>query len=236
MFKFVLVEVLLSLQELYYFFVLAIKKTDESILDMVWGMNFQWHSLKTLAVLLKLWTCCWPLGQFLAFQVVSGKRLGLNSTTEPRVKDTFTELVCVPRQRLTNMDASRYSVVTLIALLIEAFFSPVWLNSNGLRFDFSPRTRQENPNNTHKHTHTHQQVIWGKGSMQGRGSGSPPWSNTGSQQDRQRDDHMINVNQIWTWGERQRLTDGGFMGQICFRNIQNHLKYEYGSCVVLSTV
>lgn len=56
-----------------------------------------------------------------------------------------------PRQRLRNMDASRYCVVTLIALSIEAFFSPVWLNSNGLRFDFSPRTRQENPNNN---THT----------------------------------------------------------------------------------
>lgn len=82
--------------------------------------------------------------------------------------DVFTELVCVLHQRLRNMDASRYCVVTLIALLIEAFLSPVWLNSNGLCFDFPPRTRQENPNNTHTHTPA---SYLGKGSMQGKGEG-----------------------------------------------------------------
>lgn len=57
------------------------------------------------------------------------------------------------------MDAWRGCAVTLIALLIEAFLSPDWLNSNGLRFDCSPR-RQENPDNN---THTQQQVIGGGG-------------------------------------------------------------------------
>lgn len=63
------------------------------------------------------------------------------------------ELVCVPRQRLTNMDASRYCVVTLTALLIEAFFSPVWLNANGLRFDFSPKDKAGEPKQQ-QHTQT----------------------------------------------------------------------------------
>lgn len=96
----------------------------------------------------------------------------MTASQESRVKATFTELVCSPRQRLRNMDASRYCVVTLIALLIEAFFSPVWLNSNGLRFDFSPRTRQENPNNnTHTHTNSTSRSFGEKGACRETGAG-----------------------------------------------------------------
>lgn len=46
----------------------------------------------------------------------------------------------------------RYRVVTLMALWIEALFSPVWLNSNGLRFDFSPGHKAGGVHTTHTHT------------------------------------------------------------------------------------
>lgn len=67
--------------------------------------------------------------------------------------------------------------VTLMALLIEAFLSPAWLNSNGLRFDFPTGTRQERANNNTQ-THT-SRLFGGKRSMQGGGGGgrnddSPP--------------------------------------------------------------
>lgn len=48
-------------------------------------------------------------------------------------------------------------LVTLMALWIEAFFSPVWLNSNGLCFHFPPRNKAgEHPTHTQRHTNTPQ--------------------------------------------------------------------------------
>ena len=64
---------------------------------------------------------------------------------------------------LLCMSVLRYRVVTLMALLIEAFFSPAWLNSNGLRFDFPPGIRQEREHNTHTHTHTNTSRLLGGG-------------------------------------------------------------------------
>lgn len=59
----------------------------------------------------------------------------------------------VSLQCLIGVGVPGCRAVTLMALLIEAFLSPAWLNSNGLRFDFPTGTRQERANNnTHRHT------------------------------------------------------------------------------------
>lgn len=75
--------------------------------------------------------------------------------------------LCAPPRCLGCMRVLCYRAVTLMALLTEAFFSPAWLSSNGLRFDFSPVTRQERA--THKQTH--QGVIWARGEHAGRRAG-----------------------------------------------------------------
>lgn len=74
--------------------------------------------------------------------------------------------LCAPPRCLGCMRVLCYRAVTLMALLTEAFFSPAWLNSNGLRFDFPPVTRQERA--THRHTRG---VIWAREEHAGRRTG-----------------------------------------------------------------
>ncbi len=73
-------------------------------------------------------------------------------------------LLCILPRCLSDMRVLRRRVVTLRALLIEAFFSPAWLNSNGLRFDF-PQGQGRREQTTHRHTP--QQVIREERNMQG---------------------------------------------------------------------
>lgn len=99
-----------------------------------------------------------------------------------------------------------------MALLIEALFSPVWLNSNGLRFDF-PRNKAGEPK---QHTQTHTAAGYlGQEEQAVRRKRTNPSANVKTQGDGQRDnmdDRMVNVSTQLNMDMSSKL-ESGFMRQ-----------------------
>lgn len=114
-------------------------------------------------------------------------------------------------RRLGCMGVLCRRAVTLMALLTEAFVSPVGLNTNGLCFDFFPPvTRQERA--THKQTHRGGGYFGEEKSMQ---EGAPVDENPAAPpKDQDEPPRVRQTETTWmiTWlmslNDEMRITDG----------------------------
>lgn len=76
-----------------------------------------------------------------------------------------------------------------MALWIEALFSPVWLNSNGLRFDFPPGHKAGGVHTTHTHT---SRLFGRRGACREEEEHTGTTAKCGDRQGDNMDDHMVN--------------------------------------------